>query len=138
MGDRFEVESEANGYRWTISRERLARIFGESSKRGCACYPLKSAAETTDTADKAEASPRAAGAATEKPEPQASAAEAEVEPHAEEAQPPDESTAPPDESADPTGEDERRAGQPEVRAERSPAAAQQTIFREESAQGALF
>jgi hypothetical protein len=138
IGDRFEVESEANGYRWSISRERVARIFGESSRRGCACYPLNAGAETTDTTVEVEALTHAAEAAPATPEPQARAADAEVEPDAEEVQPPEESAAPPDESADPTGDDERRAGRPEVRTERSPAAAQQTIFREESAQGVLF
>src|SRR5215213_8751911 len=100
---RYRLESEDDGHRWTINAENLARIFGDSTKRKCACLPIGDAAALVAAA---------AVAATRAPE----AAPAEVEQSAE---PPDTAEAhsaaaddaeaarhvPDGEAASPTGEE---------------------------------
>lgn len=43
-GARYSLESE-RGATWTISGEKLRRIFGPSSKRTCKCHPIDSGLE---------------------------------------------------------------------------------------------
>lgn len=138
LGDRFEVEGEKDGHRWTVSRETLARIFGPSAKRRCGCYPLDAAVVADAQVTSSEAAPPLEVAApTSEPEveeqaPEPAAAEAEAEPAEEDAGTPDESPhagevpEPPDEAA------------PEPPSPRGAAAPPATIFRNDSAQGALF
>lgn len=136
---RYQLESEDDNHRWTIDAENLARIFGDSTKRKCACLPIGDAAALVTAA---------AVAATRAPE----AAPAEVERSAE---PPDTAEAhpaaaddaeaaqhePDGEAASPPAEEKA----PRTRRRRAEAASSDAappaagvIFHEDDRQGALF
>jgi hypothetical protein len=136
---RYQLESEDDGHRWTIDAENLARIFGDSTKRKCACLPIG------DAAALATAAAVAAKRATE-------AAPAEVERSAE---PPDTAEAhhaaaddaeaaqhePDGEAASPTAEEKAprpRRRRAEAASSDAPPAAAGVIFHEDNRQGALF
>lgn len=135
---RYQLESEDDGHRWTIDAENLARIFGDSTKRKCACLPI---------GDAAALEAASAVAATRVPE----AAPAEAEQSAE---PPDTAEAHPATTAavveqeEPDGEagsppEEEKAQRPRRRrAEAAPSDAPPpaagVIFHEDNRQGALF
>jgi hypothetical protein len=79
-GKRCELEAEKGG-RWSISREKLCRIFGPAGKRVCQCSPLDLSPEeiTSLSAETAEAaSESSAGAEDEEEREQPPAEEAEV------------------------------------------------------------
>lgn len=136
---RYQLESEDDGHRWTIDAENLARIFGDSTKRKCACLPIGDAAALE------AASAVAATRATE-------AAPAEVERSAE---PPDTAEAhpaaadaaeatqhePDGEAGSPTAEEKaprpRRRRAEATSSDAAPPAAG-VIFHEDNRQGALF
>src|SRR5215210_2094683 len=40
MGDRYYLEAEG-GRKWTISGDKLRRIFGAAAERACGCAPLE-------------------------------------------------------------------------------------------------
>jgi len=40
MGDRYYLEAEG-GRQWTISGDKLRRIFGAATERACGCTPLE-------------------------------------------------------------------------------------------------
>lgn len=40
MGDRYYLEAE-EGRQWTISGDKLRRIFGTAAERACGCAPLE-------------------------------------------------------------------------------------------------
>jgi len=136
---RYQLESEDDGHRWTIDAENLARIFGDSTKRKCACLPIGDAAALVTAA---------AVAATRAPE----AAPAEVEQSAE---PPDTAEAHPaaadaaeathDEPDGEAGSPPAEEKSPRPRRRRAEAAtsdaappAAGVIFHEDNRQGALF
>lgn len=136
---RYQLESEDDGHRWTIDAENLARIFGDSTKRKCACLPIGDAAALVAAA---------AVVATRAPE----AAPAEVERSAE---PPDTAEAhpaaaddaeaaqhePDGEAASPTAEEKaprQRRRRAEAASSDAPPPAAGVIFHEDNRQGALF
>lgn len=136
---RYQLESEDDGHRWTIDPENLTRIFGDSTKRKCACLPV---------GDAAALEAASAVAATRVPE----AAPAEVEqidepPNTAEAHPATAGAAgaaqnePGGEAGSPPAEE--KAQRPRRRrAEAAPADAAPpatgVIFHEDNRQGALF
>ncbi|HEU4594868.1 MAG TPA: hypothetical protein VFS10_06840, partial [Pyrinomonadaceae bacterium] len=136
---RYQLESEDDNHRWTIDAENLARIFGDSTKRKCACLPI---------GDAAALEAASAVAATRVPE----AAPAEAEQSAE---PPDTAESHPataDAAEVAQGEPDGEAGSPSAeekaqrprrrRAEAAPTDAAPpatgVIFHEDDRQGALF
>lgn len=138
LGDRFEVEGEKDGHRWTVSRDTLARIFGPSAKRRCGCYPLAAATSEDAAAVVAEDAPPQ-GVTAPHPEPdvaeratESPAAEAEATPDEEHAGAPDE-TSHGEEVAEPQREAAHESPSSRVAAE-PPA----TFFHNDSRQGALF
>ena len=133
---RYQLEAERDGHSWTIDPERLARIFGESSKRRCGCFPLDGTVITGEAAARpetaAEATPPAAADTPAEDVPAAheqhSATAAAVEP-----------TGAPDAVTEITpaaGRGRRARVRPTQSAQE--AAPSSVIFHEESRQGALF
>jgi hypothetical protein len=138
--DRYELEAEGDGHRWTIGRERLARIFGDSASRNCGCYPLKPESEVGAATH--PGAPHEFEARAGEPRPESHGPAGEKGAALTDAQPPRQEHTEPEERqpvVEKAGGGERTKRQ----RRRTPAAATDAqpanvIFREESPQGALF
>ena len=136
---RYQLESEDDGHRWTIDAENLARIFGDSTRRKCACLPIGDAAALgAASAVAATRAPEAAPAEVEQSgvPPDAAEAHPAAADAAEAAQdePDGEAGSPPVEEKAPRPR-RRRA---EAASSDAPPAAAGVIFHEDNRQGALF
>ncbi|MFL6284468.1 MAG: hypothetical protein ACJ74Q_15090 [Pyrinomonadaceae bacterium] len=136
VGDRFEVEGEIDGHRWTVSRAALNGIFGLSAKRRCNCFPLDARADDTVTTA-AEAAPPREVAAVE-PEPAAEDAAGESAPAQVQDPPPGEDSGALEAPSPEADAEEPPPAQHEPSGVSHTAAPPAAIFREDSAQGALF
>lgn len=133
---RYQLEAENDGHRWTIEPEKLARIFDDSAKRTCGCFPLDGQVVTAEAVEHSEATSHDSTPAEAAPHAESEAVTNEGHSAAADAEEPPTARDAPQET--PAAEEREECS--ELRPAPTPqgAATSGVIFREESQQGALF